>query len=293
MKTIQRTVHLSVIILGLILASACETDVSDDIDLASFPPKLVIQGGLERNLTSPLSTQELRLTTTNDFLSDEVNPAVTDAQVSITDGTTVWPMAHQGNGVYANANLSPQVSTTYTMTIIWDGETYEGSDTLNEVPRFERFFAEFQAGTIFSPEGYILKFDTTDPENIENYYYYRVFRNGDFVITPDPGNSQNLIKSDEFKDGQQIIGGEINGEIAFQVGEEATGQQLGISEEYFDYLFQLFTQTGNTGINFGGNPPPATIRSNLINLDTPSRRAVGFFYAADVEEDTVTITEGP
>ena len=66
---------------------------------------------------------------------------------------------------------------------------------------------------------------------------------------------------------------------------------MGKKEEYFNYLFQLFTQTGNTGINFGGNPPPATIRSNIINLDTPSRRAVGFFYTADVEEDTLTITE--
>ena len=278
-------------VMTVILITACETDVTEDIDLVRSPPKLVIQGGLERNLTSPLAQQQIRLTTTNDFLSDEPNPTVTDAQVSITDGTSIWPMAHQGGGVYSNSDIILEVSTTYTMTIQWDGQTYEGSDSLNEVPLFERFFTEFEEGTIFSPEGYFLKFDTTDPGNVENYYYYRVFRNGEFLITPDPGNPQNLIKSDEFNDGQRIVGGEINGEIAFQVGEIATGQQLGISEEYFDYLFQLFTQAGNTGINFGGNPPPATIRSNMINLDDPGRRAVGFFYATDVEEDTLTITE--
>ncbi|MEM9866554.1 MAG: DUF4249 domain-containing protein [Bacteroidota bacterium] len=291
METIKRTFKRNILALGCILVFACETDVTDDIDLASSPPKLVIQGGLERNVTSPLPQQQIRLTTTNDFLSDEPNPAITEALVSITDGTTVWIMDHQGNGIYSNSDLSPQIGVTYTMTIVWDGETYQGSDTLNEVPPFDRFFTEFEEGTIFSPEGYFLKFDTTDPANIENYYYYRAFRNGEFVIVPDPGNAQILIASDEFSDGQQIIGADINGEVPFQVGERATGQQLGISEEYFNYLFQLFTQTGNTGINFGGNPPPATIRSNIINLDTPSRRAVGFFYTADVEEDTLTITE--
>ncbi|MEM9361753.1 MAG: DUF4249 domain-containing protein [Bacteroidota bacterium] len=291
MKTIKRIFGLNIMALGCVFFLACETDVTDDIDLASSPPKLVIQGGLERNLTSPLVQQEILLTVTNDFLSEEPNPAVTNAQVSITDGTTVWQMNHQGSGVYSNTELSPQIGTTYTMIIEWEGETYQGSDTLNEVPRFDRFFTEFEEGTIFSPEGYFLKFDTTDPANVENYYYYRAFRNGEFVIVPDPGNAQILIASDEFNDGQQIIGADINGEVPFQVGELATGQQLGISEEYFDYLFQLFTQTGNTGINFGGNPPPATIRSNLINLDTPGRRAVGFFYTADVEEATITITE--
>ncbi|MEO0572752.1 MAG: DUF4249 family protein [Bacteroidota bacterium] len=291
MKTIKRILKIRLMIMTVILITACETDVTEDIDLVSSPPKLVIQGGLERNLTSPLAQQQIRLTTTNDFLSDEPNPVVTDAQVSITDGTSIWPMAHQGGGIYSSSDIILEISTTYTMTIQWDGQTYEGSDTLNEVPLFERFFTEFEEGTIFSPEGYFLKFDTTDPANVENYYYYRVFRNGEFLITPDPGNPQNLIKSDEFNDGQRIIGGEINGEIAFQIGEVATGQQLGISEEYFDYLFQLFTQAGNTGINFGGNPPPATIRSNMINLDDPGRRVVGFFYTTDVEEDTLTITE--
>lgn len=292
MKAIVKTIQqITCLCIGILILS-CETDVTNDIDLVESTPKLVINGGLERNTISPLTTQQFRLTTTNDFLSKDPNPIVADAQVSVTDGTTLWNFDHQGDGFYSNTELVPGFDSTYTVTIQWNGETYEGSDTLNEVPQFERFFTDFQEETIFSPEGYILKFDTTDPVGIENFYYTRMFRNGEFVIIPDPGNSQILITSDEFFDGQQRIGIEVNGEIALAIGDVATGQQLAISEGYFDYLFELFTQTGNTGISFGGNPPPATIRSNVINLTTPSNRAVGYFYTADVAEDTLTITEG-
>ncbi|MBQ4820753.1 DUF4249 family protein [Aquimarina sp. MMG016] len=285
--TIKRVIRISIIVLFF----SCETDVSDDINLATFPAKLVINGGIERNTVSPLTAQQLRLTTTNNFLSNEPNPIVADADVSVTDGTNIWSYDHQGDGFYTNTALVPELGKTYTITILWNGETYQGSDTLNEVAGFDNFFAEFEEETIFSPGGYFLKFDSTDPVNIENYYYNRLFKNGEFVISPDPGNAQNLITSDEFFDGQQRVNVDVNGEISFEIGETATGQQLGISKEYFDYLFELFTQTGNTGISFGGNPPPATIRSNVINTTTPSNRAVGFFYAADVIENSIIITQ--
>jgi len=291
MKAIIKTLK-SLTCLALIICSAsCETDVSDDINLASSPPKLVIDGGLERNIVSPVTEQKIRLTTTNNFLSDEPNPIISDAIVNVTDGTTIWDFNHQGNGIYSNADIDLQLNTNYTITIEWNGETYQGIDTLNQVPSFDDFYTVFEEETIFSPGGYFLKFDSTDPVGIENYYYNRLFRNGEFLISPDPGNAQNLITSDEFFDGQQRTNVDINGEIGFEIGETATGQQLGVSKEYFDYLFELFTQTGNTEISFGGNPPPATIRSNVINTTTPSNRAVGFFYVVDIEENTLIVTE--
>ncbi|CAM3326813.1 MULTISPECIES: DUF4249 domain-containing protein [Zobellia] len=291
MKTIVKTVlHIACLCIGILVLS-CETDVTNDIDLVESTPKLVIDGGLERNTTSPLTTQQFRLTTTNDFLSKDPNPIVSNAVVSVTDGTTTWTFEHTGDGLYSNDELVPELGNRYTVNIQWNGETYEGSDMLNETPQFERFFTDFQEETIFSPEGYILKFDTTDPVGIENFYYTRLFRNGEFVIIPDPGNSQVLITSDDFFDGQKRIGIEINGEIALAIGDVVTGQQLAISEGYFNYLYELFTQTGNTSISFGGNPPPATIRSNVINLTTPSNRSVGYFYTVDVTEDTLTVID--
>ena len=281
MKTVTKKYKHILFIFIYMLVISCETDVTDDISLEETTPKLVIDGGLERNNTSPMTVQQIRLTTTVSFLSTNPNPPVIDAQVSITDGINTWGFSHQGDGYYANDTITPDINTNYTITILWNGETYEGLDTLTESPVFTDFYTEFEEETIFNPGGYFIKYDATDPINIENYYYYRVFKDGESIVIPDGGNSFNLITSDEFFDGQMRSGVTLNREIAFEPGEIAKGQQLAISKEYFNYLLELFTQTGNTG-GFGGNPPPATIRSNVINLTTPSHRVVGFFYTVDV-----------
>ncbi|WP_298546626.1 DUF4249 domain-containing protein [uncultured Aquimarina sp.] len=280
----------SLIIISLFFLS-CETDVTNDITLNESTPRLVINGGLERNTITPLTTQRIQLTTTASFLSTEELPFVDDASVIVTSNTDSWEFTHTSNGVYENSDIIPEIGNTYTITINWNGETYEGSDNISEVPSFDNFYFEFEEETIATDEGYFVKFDTTDPANISNFYYYRLFKNGEFVIVPDPGNSEVLIVSDEFFDGRQRIGVNPNDEVPFEIGDIATAQQLSISEEYFDFLNELFVQTGNLGNPIIGNPPPASIRGNLINLSNPNNRALGYFYAVDIEEDTITITE--
>ena len=52
MKTISNTARMIIYISIVILSISCETDVSDDIDLVSSPPKLAINGGLERTFVN-------------------------------------------------------------------------------------------------------------------------------------------------------------------------------------------------------------------------------------------------
>ncbi|WP_027392234.1 DUF4249 domain-containing protein [Aquimarina latercula] len=281
---------ISVIIISSIFLS-CETDVTNDITLNESTPRLVINGGLERNTISPLPIQQIQLTTTASFLSTEDQPFVDDAIVTVTDGTNSWIFNHSTNGFYENTEIIPEIGNTYTITINWNGETYEGSDSISEVPSFDNFYFEFEEETIATDAGYFVKFDTTDPIDIANFYYYRLFKNNEFIIVPDPGNSEVLIVSDEFFDGRQRIGVNPNDEVPFEIGDIATAQQLSISEDYFDFLNELFIQTGNLGNPIIGNPPPASIRGNLINLSNPNNRALGFFYTVDIEEDTMTIIE--
>ncbi len=282
-KLIQQFVIMVFLLIGL---TSCEEDVTGDISLNSVE-RLVIEGGIERN--SGNSTQKIRLTKTLPFLTNSSNPFVSDATVTITDGTTTWSLIHTQNGFYETNSLLPQIGKTYTITIVWNNETYTGSDTLSEVPPFDNFYYEFEEETLFTDEGYFLKFDTTDPVGVENYYYHRVFKNNIFTIVPDPGNAETLIVSDRFFDGQQRIGVNPNEEVSFEIGDLAKAQQIGISKRYYQFLFELFTQTGNQGISFVGNPPPASIRSNIINTSNPTNRILGYFYAVDIEEDSILI----
>ncbi|WP_109298775.1 DUF4249 domain-containing protein [Aquimarina sp. AU474] len=283
--------NIFVIIITTLFFTSCETDVTNDITLNDATPRLVINGGLERNTITPLTSQQIQLTTTASFLTTEDQPFISNASVTVTNGTNSWVFTHIGNGVYQNSEITPEIGNTYTITINWNGEIYEGFDTLIEVPQFDDFYFEFEEETLVTDAGYFVKFDTTDPINIPNFYHYRLFKNDEFVIVPDPGNSEVLIVSDKFFDGRQRLGVNPNDEIAFEIGDIAKAQQLSISESYFDFLTELFIQTGNLGNPIIGNPPPASIRGNLINLSNSNNRALGYFYTVDIEEDTITITE--
>jgi hypothetical protein len=270
---------------------SCETDVTQDITLKDTPPRLVVEGGLERNSRFPNQSQRIRLRTTANFLSEEELPLVENARVSVIEGNTTYLFTYSGDGYYVSAGLTPELNKTYTLRIEWNEEVYEAEDHLNEAPPFDNFYFIFKDETLVTDAGYFLQIDTTDPPNIPNYYYYRVFKNGEYIIVPDPGNAEVLVVSDEFFDGQQRIGVNPNDEISFEPGDTGRAQQLGISEAYHDFLFLLFEQTGRQGIPLVGNPPPASIRGNIRNLTNPVNRALGFFYTADVEEDEITITE--
>lgn len=287
-KTYLRTV-LFVVLTTLTIA--CETVVTEDITLNGGEPRLVLDGGIERNTISPLAEQQIRLSSTIGFLDSEDPTPVTDAVVFVSDGTADYEFTHVSNGIYTNSSITASLDTQYTITIVWNGETYSGSDSLSEVVPFVDVYSEFEEETEFTEEGYFVKFDSQDPENEENFYYYRVFRNGEFVIVPDPGNGLTLVESDEFFDGQLRTGVNPNEEAVFEVGDIATAQQLGITNDYFNYLVELFNQTGNQGLSFIGNPPPASIRGNILNMDNPSNRALGYFYTVDVQEVTIEIVE--
>jgi hypothetical protein len=276
---------LQIVIFSVVFLS-CEEDVTNDISLNSIE-RLVIEGGIERKANNTI--QVIKLTKSIPFLDNSDNPFVSDAIITVSDGNTTWNFGYTQNGNYKNNNLLPEIGKTYTITIVWNNETYVGSDTLNEVPQFDNFYYEFEEETFITDSGYFLKFDSTDPVGIENYYYYRVFKNDIFTIVPDPGNSETLIVTDRFFDGQQRIGINPNEEVSFEIGDVAKAQQLGISKKYYQFLFELFTQTGNQGISFVGNPPPASIRSNIINTSNPTNRILGYFYAVDIVEDSIVI----
>lgn len=193
--------------LLIIIVSSCETDVTNDISLVETPPQLVIDGGLERNIKASVTTQQIRLLTTAPFLSNKDFPFISDAQVTISNSANSWIFEHTNNGFYENSDIVLEIGNTYTITILWKGETYQGTDTLQEeVPKFDKFYFEFEEETVFADEGYYIKFDTTDPINVQNFYHYKLFKNNEFVTVPDPGNSQVLVVSDEFLMENNVLG---------------------------------------------------------------------------------------
>jgi hypothetical protein len=289
LKIIKSLLVATAVLQLLLTISACEKVVTDDLNVGASETRLVIEGGIERNPARPDAPQRIRLTSSLPYLSKEQPPAVDDALVQVSDGTQTWTFEHRGEGWYEAAGIEPAVGKTYTLDIAWRGDNYQGRSQIEAVPPIDSLYYAYEAATTITDEGYFVRLDVQDPAGVANFYYFRVLVNGIVFILPDRGNNRTLVLSDEFFDGQKSTRVNPNEEVRIQLGDTVTVQQMGITQGYFEYLYSLFTQTGNQGLSVVGNPPPAPIRSNIINLNHPTRYPLGYFYTSDVSEKSVII----
>ncbi len=192
-------------------------------------------------------------------------------------------------GLELNNEMDLSINGTYTLNIDWEGNRYSTSSTILPSPEIDTLYYAYEEATSITEEGYFVRLDLADPGGIDNYYYFKTFVNGIPFIIPDRGNNRTLLLSDKFFDGQTSFGVNPNEEIIAVPGDEVTVQLLGISKGHYDYLYNIFTQTGNQGLSVVGNPPPAPIRSNVINKTKPSLYPVGYFYTSYVSEKSILI----
>lgn len=286
--------HFNKISIGCLLvvaatAISCEKVVTENLNESGTIRRLVIDGGLELNPSRPDQPQKIKLTTTLPYLSQDAIPIVTDAEVFVESNGVSYPFTHTQDGWYESNEIELSLNATYTLNIDWEGNTFSASSVIMPSPEIDTLYFAYEQATGITEEGYFARLDLTDPAGIENYYYFKTLVNGIPFIIPDRGNNRNLLLSDKFFDGQTSIGVNPNEEIRLELGDEVTVQMLGISEGHYDYLYNIFTQTGNQGLSVVGNPPPAPIRSNVINETTPSLYPVGYFYTSYVSEKTILI----
>lgn len=271
------------------LCSSCETVVTDDLDIPNTQPLLVVEGGVERFDDGAYTRTEVYLSTTIPYLSKSDVSTVEDARVWIEANGQIYPLTHVADGRYSSNLLVGSVNTSYTLQIEWKSFTYSATDVLNQVPTIDSIYSVFQEETGITDEGYFLQLNTRDPSGIPNYYHYRVYRNGEYVMLPDPGNARTLVVSDEFFDGAFLQGVNPNEEAVFEPGDIGRAEQMSISKAYYQFLFSFYELTGNQGLSFTGNPPPASIRGNVLAGSENYPRALGFFHAADVATAEVVV----
>ena len=251
----MKKLFLLVIFFGII--SSCEDVI--DVELNDAPPRLVVDANL--NLwENGVSQASVRLTTTAPFFNNEV-PFITDATVTVTDENgTIYPFTYSENGFYI-ANLTPQLDTEYTLSIIYKDETYTATETLYTVSPLE--FVEQRDDGGFTGEDIELKAFFTDPANEKNFYFFEgLSEKGDALD----------VYNDEFFDGNTIFGYYLVEDLA--PGDEVQFNLYGVSEAYYNFMFILLQQTSDQG----GGPfetQPATVRGNIINETNPSNFPLG------------------
>jgi len=269
----KKLIYISFI---LALFTNCEDVI--DVDLNNVEPKLVIEASINYFKNTTGNEQTIKLTLSAPFFDNTIPPA-TSAIVQVFDsfGNTFNFTEIDSTGIYSNNTFIPNIGTDYTLVISYDNEIYTATETLTSVVPIESVEQNNEGG--FSGEDIELKAYYTDPEGISNYYFFEFI--SDIPVVPTLS-----VYDDTFTDGNEIFG--FYTEEDLEAGDIVTIRNYGVSSQFYDYMFILLQQSGDSG----GGPfetQPATVRGNCINTTYPDNFPYGYFRLSEVDELIYTV----
>jgi len=197
------------------------------------------------------------------------------------DAGNNYPMTEVEPGKYATSPLFAAIpGRTYTLLIelaeeINGHKTYMSSSEVNTIYPIDSI------GLVFQPDWgekgfYEVTCYYQDPPT-KDFYMFNIFKNGE-LLTDTIRN--RFVSDDAFYNGNYTNGigvGYLDQSYEREVlhaGDIITFQGCNITEEYFNFVVTLQTETGFQTPLFSG--PPANVKSNISN------GAVGFFTAYGV-----------
>ena len=270
--------HLIYIALLLIFfASACTEDY--DVELESTYVRLVVQG----SISDELKAHQVSLTWSADYFSNSPAPKVKGASVSISDGENTFDLTEVSDGLYETDTIVGEPGKTYTLTINSDGETYSSSCKLNFCDPIDSInFGYYDWSEYYETNDtmlYIL-LNALEPATPGNFYLWNVYKNG---ILESDTLDEVYFSDDIFVNGNYMYDVMVQLVEDVSIGDTITLEMQAITEEYYNYITQIMTETiWNMGPLDG---PPANPAGNISN------GAMGFFLAYSVENITSIVPE--
>ena len=258
-------------ILLILFCFSCEDEI--DVDLETEDPRLVIDASINWFKNTSGNEQTIKLSLTAPFFNNNIPPA-TGAEVFITDlNNNTFQFNEEGTtGIYTTTSFIPEINGVYNLTIIYNGETYTGTETLKSVTEID--FIEQNNDGGFSGDETEIKAFYTDPVDEENYYFFE-------FISDIPEIPTLEVYDDEFTNGNQIFA--FYTEEDLESGDVLTIKNYGVSERFYEFMFILLQQGGEDG----GGPfetQPATVRGNCINQTNSDNYPLGYFRVSEASE---------
>ncbi len=224
------------------------------------------------------------------------------------------------SGVYATpSSFSAKVGSEYTLIVESNTERYISlPEKVQPVAQIESLRIESKklasnSDAVFDI-GVEVYVDFQDPGDEQNFYYFE--NSGTYVVETNPedfmlvtpnGNvpapkdccSRCWIREEAGDPEVRITSDDrFNGNVTSQLagfiiddGKRYTDKYLvkvsqhSLTKEAFRFFEVLQSQLSISGDLF--DPPPATLRGNVINVIEPTSPVIGYFYASDVSVDSV------
>ena len=232
-------IHL--ILIGLL--NSC-TDVID-VKVPNGGARLVVDASIKWQKGTTGKAQTIKLRKSTAFFDKNPDLPVTGASVTVTkenDGS-IFVFADQNNGSYTATDFIPELNASYTLKILYSGNSYTATETLIAAPVISRVEQAIEGSD--GDTEIVLQVFFDDPGAVKNYYL------GEFTPSNLPLPSLSVI-SDKFSDGNENY---IENDNENNVAGVTVGINVyGISKRYYDYL-NILIQSGNDE----GGPFPTTL----------------------------------
>ncbi len=266
---------LSILLLGL-YAVSCEDVI--EVDLETAAPRLVIDASIDWLKNTTGNEQKIIMSTTTGYY-DETFPAASGATVTVTNtsGTTFNFVEAQGTGEYICLDFEPIIGETYTLTVLWNGETYTASETLIGVPVIEDTIDQNDTGG-FGGDEIELTYYYQDNGDQVNYYLFGIQDSN--VVFP-----QYSVEDDENNQGSLTPVYYSNEDLASE--DTVNFRLFGISRRYFEYFKKVLVASGNDDGPF--QSVPNEVLGNIVNRTDSDNYTYGYFRLSEVDIKDYTV----
>jgi len=232
---------------------------------------LVVKG----MITTDIQSHSVRLTYTSDYFSPSEPVNATGANVSITDGDSIFQLKEVSPGMYiTNPDVKGEVGSTYTLNItLPDGREFEASSYLKRSVEIDSIGQSANFASLSGNYGYDVLYYGPEPEPAGDSYFYKLYID-DRLCTDTI--TEIAFVNDDFVNGSYIFGFSVYRirETDIYAPLNVMLEMYSITPEYYDYLTALRLETVWKGSPWDG--PPANLPGNISN------KGRGYFLAADV-----------
>jgi hypothetical protein len=288
MKNIKtQIITLSIFILSVIWVS-CRENI-DNIQLDSTRTRLVVEG----YISTDTMRQMVRLSKLGDALNKNPIQVISNALVTITDGTTTFPLAEDPSqkGTYLTLpDVYGVAGRTYTLLI-------KNVDINND-----QVMEEYTAQSALKPsnpidsihlvynnlerdrKGWSVDLFTLDRGAGRNFYLFKVLKNNilltDSIFKYSVGDNTGF--EGKYFDGFPVYNlREERKDEKLTPGDTVTVELFGINEDYYSFINSYITDYYPKVPIFSG--PSANIPTNI----KPLNDAVGIFAAYSIKRKTI------
>lgn len=257
-------------IAGIALSvSSCEKVI--DVKLNTSASKLVIEGAI----TDQNGQQVITLSESVPYTNSNVYPAVTGAQVKVTDDANhSWLFTETKPGIYTYPSLKGETGHTYNLNVVANNTTYTASSAMQPLVQLDSLTIKIIS---FGSEDFkAVEVHYKDPSDMVNQYRWVLKVNGVQIKVVYADNDRLSNGNDV----TNVLFYSDDDNEKLKTGDTVDVEMQCIDKNVFNYWFTLSQQSQNGP---GGGVTPGNPPSNINNS------ALGYFSAQTTETKRIVV----